>query len=678
MGIGCLHGRCAWHTRVFVDDEGGYTVVATAVALLVSISLVFTVASVQWTISRSADVQPVADACALAGQNTVAAYYTVAQVLDASVLSMGLAGMTVVGVGLIAAVIPGAQAVSVQAISTGTNILRARQRFARSVSSGLQQMERALPALVVANSASCVVANEADGLRYTGVAIPFPQQSQSRFHVFDTPVNADAVEHEAERLRDATRRMEQAQEQANDIRQRAWRADCVDDPSCLCSRAASLTGLAGEQNPSAASPEQWYFGMPILRSREYYAQRLADEAPMDSDIESVADSLARAAFYEYALDEVNSAWYEEDSDGRVDLNLPHLARNANEIRDTWLYDDARWPCTEKDGVRTLHATLDCPAATDNEAGTASVRAIEEGDVRECDQCRMSVGDLGAVAAISTSATNGYEHYWQILVELAPAYAQAKNEQVSAEQEMRGMAGEGESSFEEALSGLGSPRPHICPPGAWGCVAVVSRSGGTTVPSELTSAFLAQSDLPAGAAVSAAALAPDDATNGNDVLSHFFDSVGGNNASGSALGGVAGLWGRLLVSYGDKFQGMRDAMDDYLGGAEGVHGGAVSSWLKDKVAAALGALGLEPADMRMRKPVLTNTQNVLRKAGIEPTGRVRSLVQSLPDQGTPLQIAHALGYWIWDERSNGEPVVIDVPIPGTGGSVPLAIDLGGTS
>ena len=90
MRPGWKHGDLG--IGLFIGDEGGYTSVATAVALLVSISLVFTVTSVEWTVSRSADVQPVADACAMAGQNTIAAYYTVAQVLDACVLSMGLTG----------------------------------------------------------------------------------------------------------------------------------------------------------------------------------------------------------------------------------------------------------------------------------------------------------------------------------------------------------------------------------------------------------------------------------------------------------------------------------------------------------------------------------------------------------------------------------------------------------
>ena len=47
----------------FVDDEGGYTTVAVAVALLVSLSLVFGAAAAQWVGARSAEVQQVVFRC---------------------------------------------------------------------------------------------------------------------------------------------------------------------------------------------------------------------------------------------------------------------------------------------------------------------------------------------------------------------------------------------------------------------------------------------------------------------------------------------------------------------------------------------------------------------------------------------------------------------------------------
>ena len=89
---------------------------------------------------------------------------------------------------------------------------------------------------------------------------------------------------------------------------------------------------------------------------------------------------------------------------------------------------------------------------------------------------------------------------------------------------------------------------------------------------------------------------------------------------------------------------------------------------------MGALGLEPADLRLRKPVLTNTAHVLAKAGIDPDAKIRSLVQALPSGGSGLQIARALGLWIWDQREGTRITVAELPLPGTGGSIPLTLDL----
>ena len=60
----------------FIDDEGGYTTVAMAVALLVSISLVFSAASAQWVFSRAGEVQQVADAAAESGAPLRASWRT--------------------------------------------------------------------------------------------------------------------------------------------------------------------------------------------------------------------------------------------------------------------------------------------------------------------------------------------------------------------------------------------------------------------------------------------------------------------------------------------------------------------------------------------------------------------------------------------------------------------------
>ena len=658
---------------IFVRADG-YTSVATATALLASICLVLCLATVEWALSRSADVQDVADATALAGANVVARYTTIAQELDACVLSMGIAGTIVVAGGLVLSAVPGAGSAAVKAMDLGRSILDARNRFARSSAEGLRKLELLIPGAVVARSWQCAQANADGGVSYMGAALPVPFASQSDFSSLEQDVQSDEVTEAADRMQEAADRAEEAKRRADEALERAWTADCVDEPRCMRSRAQDLAGLYDAQNPYVASADSWTFGVAIQRSRAYYAQRLAQEEPRGDDIESRTDSAARRAFYEYALDEVNAAWYEEYEDGTVSLYLPHLARTSGEVRQTQLYDDPVWPCSQEEEGVTLHAVVDCPGATGNLVGYDSVAAVDSGDVRRCDVCGMDVADLGAVASISTIATNGYEHYWQIVVEEADDYARARDEQADAERLTREASEEGERAFDRLMEQLGVPRPNICPPGAWGCVGVVMRGGGTASPSSLTSTFAEGVTLPAGAAASAATLAPDDAQ-GDGLLSHVFDEVAAKCPSwGGALRGASGLMGRLLSSYSNAYEDVGSIAGGFLDNMDGVFGSTVASWLRGRLKKAIEAMGLQPADLRMRKPVLVSTQDVLERAGIEPAGKLRELVQTLPASGSASDVAHAVGIWAWDEASGRIQTVAELPIPGTGSTVPLGVDL----
>lgn len=678
MRIGLTVDGSKWRglgVELFVRDNG-YTSVAVVTALLVSVSLVLCVASAEWTLSRSADVQQVADATAMSGSNVVARFYTIAQVLDACVLSMGLVGMSVLGAGMVLSATPGARVFADMVIEEGMSIMRARNTFAKSAAEGLSKLEMALPLAIVANSYSCARANEGDGIEYAGVALPVPMESHSDYGTPAESVEAEDVEDSSRNMQEAAQACEEAKARADEARERAWRADCVDSPRCLRTRAESLAGLSGAQNPYAASPETWNFGMPILRSRAYYAARQLRESPQASDIESVTDSLAREAYYRYALGEVEGAWYREFEDGSVDLFIPHLACNKNEVRETWLYTDPAWPCTTEPAGRTLHSCMDCPGALGSFAGTDSVAAVETGAARLCDVCRMDVGDLGSVASISTIANNGYEHYWEIIVNAARDYATARNEQAEAERRMRETAEEGKGVFERVLDQLRVPRPHIQPVGSWGCISIVMRGASVATPSELTSSLLQGTDLPRGAAVSAAALAPDESTRDNNILARFFDGLAkeAEPSYGGLLGSVFTLWGNLLVSYGTAYEGVGSLAEGFLGKADGVFGGTVGAWLRTKVGEVLGAAGFAPADMRLRKPVLVGTGEVLGQAGMDSVAKVRSLIQAFPVGGSPIEIARALGAWVWDQGAGGQVAVAELPLPGTDGSIPLTIDL----
>ena len=239
----------------FVSDEGGYTSVAVALALLVSLTLVFSSAAAIWAAGRSADVQAVADATALAGSNVVASYTTVATVLDACVLTMGMAGMVTLGAGLVVSAVPGMAAAGAQTVNAATRVLEARQRFATSAARGLTALESTLPLAIAARSAAVARANSSGEADYSGCAIPFPRQSQTDFSGLDAEVGTQGVTEAAERLQEASERARQAKEAAVDAFEEGWLADCGQEPMSMRERAGALAGLQGAQNPDFATSE---------------------------------------------------------------------------------------------------------------------------------------------------------------------------------------------------------------------------------------------------------------------------------------------------------------------------------------------------------------------------------------------------------------------------------------
>ena len=660
---------------VFIGEDGGYTSVSVALALLVSLSLACSLVSVAWVQNRSADVQSVADATALAGANVVGSYATVATVLDACVLTMGLTGMVTLGAGLVVSAVPGLSAVGAKTVEAAGNVLDARGKFARSAARGLKALEATLPLAIAARSAAVARENGGEATSYTGVAIPFPAQSQTDFSGLDVEVNVDDATQAASELQEASDRAKEASDRANEAKRAAWEADCGGAGRCLRERADALAGLPSSLNP-AYPLESWTFGAPLVRARHYYDARLASEQPAGSSAEELTNSAARSAFYEYALAETKAGHYEELPDGRVDMDLPELLANTEQMKGTRLYTDARWPCSAGEGAMVLHSSASCPAASGGVSRLASLAELDAGAVRSCPTCKMSSSDMGSVAAASTSIDNGFEHHWRIIVDESRGYAAAREELAQAQEDMRGLAEKGSSAFERAMEALALPRPKLCPPGAWGCVAVVSR-GEEQVPSQAVRAFLTDSAVPVGGAVSAAVLAPDNDTENNDVLTRFFEAISGEfgETEAGVLGSLGSLWATLLKGYGAAADGLDSAAGKVLDGIDGVFGTTIGSWLRERVKGAIADAGLEPADLRLRKPVLTNTQNVFDKAGYGHVSTARDLIGRLPDTADPASLARALGQEVANELGAGTVTIAEIPIPGTDVVIPLTLDVG---
>lgn len=78
--------------------EDGFSTVGMVLALLITLSLIFTCAKVYEVNSVSAQVQETADAAVLAAENTVGEFYIVVTVCDAITFTLSLTMLVVLGI----------------------------------------------------------------------------------------------------------------------------------------------------------------------------------------------------------------------------------------------------------------------------------------------------------------------------------------------------------------------------------------------------------------------------------------------------------------------------------------------------------------------------------------------------------------------------------------------------
>jgi len=683
----CHRKRGGFMGRAGIDlfiEDGAYTTLSSAVVILVVLTLLFSSTAAIWSMSRAGDTQVAADSGALAGANVVSSYHTAATVVDASILSLGLAGFATIGTGLVAILIPGAEPVAGNMVDTGIEIIKTRNKFAKSASEGLQKIETALPYLIAARATQAVSAQDTDSVTYTGTALAVPKTSESDFAALEgSEISTDAIKGTSDDLERAAEELRKASEDTAKAKERAWLADCggsdkgsVSSCSCMWERAKSLADLSGAQNPHYASSVTWEPQVALDRAKAYYRQRLANEKPLGEGPEKQADSAARKVFFAYASEEVERAYITE-KDGKVSARIPFLPRNPDEARTTELYTDARWPTSEVDKVTYLHYGTDCPNYKKGKPG--GLASVADFDGHEtCGECHFGVSSLGYVAIATTSVERGFEYHFDKFKDALEDYVKCRNKELELERQTEDEADRAGNAFDQAIKALSGERPRIAPPGRNGVVAFAV-SGAISSPDELNSSFNTAVRLGDRGAISAAVLAPDEATAQNNVLSRFFSTL--KERSGGVAGvldGVMDVWGRLLVGYGDIQGSADELMDEMIKGLGGGSGalGSIASWLGDTVSASVAALGLEPCDLRLRKPVLTDSANVIKSPGSDIAGfsQAQDKLRGIPLGVTdPKALCEALEYQVERTISGTVFTLAEIPLPG-GGSIPLTVDV----
>lgn len=112
-----------------------------------------------------------------------------------------------------------------------------------------------------------------------------------------------------------------------------------------------------------------------------------------------------------------------------------------------------------------------------------------------------------------------------------------------------------------------------------------------------------------------------------------------------------------------------------GGLDALGAGPLASWLSGRISGVVRGLGFEPVDLSCKKPVLTDSSNVIAQSDVAGLGDLQSALRSIPLGSTdPGAILQAAGYAVGERIYATEFTLASIPLPG-GGSIPLIIRLG---
>ncbi len=600
-------------------DEAGMTTAGMVLSMLLTLSLVFSTAQVYRVQSISSRTQSVADAAALAAQNVVAEFMIAVRVCDAVVLSLTLASGVCAGLGVVALCVPGGQAIGGELLNAAGRVSDARTSFSQRAVSGLNRVQKSLPFLSAAAAAAVADSNSRGASSYVALAVSVPAKAPDIALPDDGGAGRralDSANGQADAIREAAQQADEAAQEANAAKRRAFEHDCGARPAyCMSERAETLAGLSGSDNPLYSSVDAWSFSVALERARTYYAARLANERPQGNSIDEQVRSQMRKRLYAFACGELAHGYVYEEV-GSFDAYFPSLPRNTAQMRETSLFTERVYPCTQgEDGNIVMHAWSGCPLAGEV-AWMGSIAEMEGASYAECRECHFTASSMGEVASASSAIENGFEYHYAIVADAARDYGQALDRARPAAKEVRDRAS---SVFDEVVGALkqaSGMRIDAEPPGSKGVVVLASSVGEDAPAAGFESSFVqATGALGTRAAVSSATLLADPSGEGENVLTSVLDGL---KPQGGALVGASGMvlecWSGLLSVYAQGQNALRDVVRSSLGDLPLIGASGLGDWAADAFASAVDAVGLEPANLDALRPVLVNSAHVAAADG----------------------------------------------------------------
>lgn len=613
------------------EDDGGFSTLGMAVALGLSLVLVFSGLRVYRIQTESAGIQDVADVAALAAENQVATFVSVARICDAAVLSFSLAGITTAALGVAALCTPATAPCAEGLLQAAENIFRVRDDFSQAAAEGLRVYQDCLPFLATVRACTVARANGSPGgASYVAVAVLAPLQgaeigadrlgggeNSAEEAVNDARESADEVRKSAEEC-------ERISKEAEELKRQAWLLDCGGEDRTLRERAGHLSGISAKENPLYSSVDAWSFAVPLMRCRAYYAYRLKEENPDDyrGNPEMVADSVLRKRIYTYAVEEFAKAYVRETDDG-FDYYYPLLPRNMAELRETPLFTERIYPlCYLADGTMRMHASTDCPGAAGCYArGSISQYLAAERSV--CPYCKFTPYSLPDVCAATSVINSGFEYYYRQIAKLLEQYKDLRDQADEAAAPAKRTVKRIFDWLGKSLAGLSAVRLEVDPPGGKGVIVIVANVTDARVAGEVSAGFLGgRTELGTCVAVSAATIIEDDRQESATVITGLpamlglegFSPGAGLGASSKVLQVFLGLWNGLLEVYSKGQSALEGSVEEALNSWSWTSSGGLGTWAVKKLRGLVKAAGLEAAPCSFVRPVLVNTSLVAAADG----------------------------------------------------------------
>ena len=595
-------------------DERGTTTVGMVVAMLVTLSLVFSAAQVYRVNARAADIQDVADAAALAAQNEVAEFMIAVKVCDAVVLSLSLASLTCTGLGTAALLTPITAPAGEALLDAGMKLQQAKSTFATKAANGLNAVQQVLPLLCVVNAASTAAANNGPEHSFLAVAIPCSLRGEP-IQVGDDAASEELmneIQQEKDQVKQQAAEAERLAQEALTAKQEGYQHDCGANPSyCLFERADHLGGLPATQNPLYHSVDAWSFSVALRRAQAYYAHRSATESPAAfATVADQSNAALRKLFYIYANGELAKG-YVHETENSFEAYFPDLPTTTQEMRLTSLYTQASFPVTQQGESLVMHAWEGCPNAG-GFSGYGSVAEMEAAPdaYATCPACGFCVADLGQVAQASARIDNGFEYHYLAIKRAAEQYEKARLDLDGQSGEVRDTVGQWVERLSQLLEEAGSQRLEAKPPGSFGCIAMVVDTKALNPSTGLDAFASYDGAMGARAAIAGATMIEESSGEGASVISSLLDGVKARAIPGAGIVGRAlECWSALLEAYTSGEQALEHGLESVLNQLPLGSASGLGTWAASKLRHALEAVGLQPANTNALKPVIVNTGRI---------------------------------------------------------------------